>query len=104
MLRCTKCQHPADRWWVMTNFDAGDDGEWERLQPGDFCLPCRRAHRQRFRFKTDIPGIDAFLPHPRPNEPSPPRAKPVCPGGPDCRHREPEHFTDFAHPWLMALP
>merc|ERR1740130_2247860 len=88
----------------MTDFHAGDEGEWQRVQSGDFCMRCRRAHRHRFTFKYDIAGIDTFLPHPRIRQCEPPRQKPVCKCGPDCCEHDAEHFAKFSHPWLMAGP
>lgn len=105
MPRCGKCQRMGDRRWCMADFDAADDGEWVRLRSGDFCLPCRRAHRGRFRFDNDIAGVDTFLAHPQPKVPTPPREKPLCKCGPDCcDHNGPEHFAAFSHPWLTAPP
>lgn len=100
MPRCGRCRQTGDRWWCMADFDAADDGEWVRLKPGDFCLSCRRAHRGGFKLENSIAGVDAFLLHPQPKLPCPPRDKPVCKCGPDCRERCPEHFATFSHPWL----
>jgi hypothetical protein len=100
MPRCGKCHEAGDRWWCMSDVDEGDEGEWVRLKPGDFCLRCRRAHWQEFSFSYDIAGIDALFAHPRPRQPVPPRQKPLCNSGTNCCEHEAEHFAMFSHPWL----
>eukprot|EP00929_Paragymnodinium_shiwhaense_P026032 TRINITY_DN15577_c0_g1_i1.p1 TRINITY_DN15577_c0_g1~~TRINITY_DN15577_c0_g1_i1.p1 ORF type:complete len:608 (+),score=130.57 TRINITY_DN15577_c0_g1_i1:92-1915(+) len=101
--KCAQCHYYMTRVWCQSKFEEGGHGQWTRLQDGDFCFMCRRANVGLHDFRPElqrIPGIDAFQRFPRLTLPEPPKQLPVCKYGPKCYRFNPDHFSQFHHPWL----
>jgi len=99
-LACANCKNVMTRVWCMVDM-ASDT--WVRFEEGDFCFMCRKAQSGVTVFRSElqqIDGINKFPKFPRLSKPTPPREKPECKYGCCCYRWNPEHFAEYAHPWL----
>eukprot|EP00930_Biecheleria_cincta_P045098 TRINITY_DN31080_c0_g1_i1.p1 TRINITY_DN31080_c0_g1~~TRINITY_DN31080_c0_g1_i1.p1 ORF type:complete len:719 (+),score=97.22 TRINITY_DN31080_c0_g1_i1:94-2250(+) len=103
-IACAHCRNAMSRVWCLSELPAKSKGKWERLDEGDYCFMCRRSHVGLVDFRPclqRIPGIDSFLRRPRLLQPDAPRIKAAkCSYGPACYRFHPDHYAEFAHPWL----
>jgi hypothetical protein len=95
MPQCGLCRQALRRRWVLLA-----DGSWHRLD-GSVCFVCLRA-TSRAKPKLLLAGV-----HTDPSaiegvgQPAPPRKLEICSYGPFCYSRNPFHFAQFDHPWLV---
>merc|ERR1711871_891270 len=95
MTGCPRCHQQYTRSWLLL-----ESGAWHRIADGDLCFLCLRT---TCRSRMSLPRVVGVHTPPKLNiaPPSAPRKLKLCPYGPGCFRRNPDHFHDCFHPSLI---